>query len=203
MVTASVTTRTSALRSSSTIFDFTHEYQHANPSFRDERLDESGQPKSFYRAVLLNYVTYGVTRPTYTKPFDVIFQRARSEACSDLPDVSTNWLREHLPTSVQIHHVELHHPVLLPRVRLDFRACRVHMPCAGYQEAAGCQSGDSTSDTSQPVQGSTFRVSDREHEAMILVRLKRDDIWESVNCCSANLWRSLGGSWPARECFRR
>jgi hypothetical protein len=42
--------------------------------------------------------------------------------------------------------------------------------------------GDSTSDTSQPVQGSTFRVSDREHEAMILVRFKRDEIRESVKC---------------------
>jgi len=40
--------------------------------------------------------------------------------------------------------------------------------------------GDSTNGTSQPVQGSTFRVSDREHEAMILVRFKRDDIRESV-----------------------
>jgi hypothetical protein len=29
-------------------FDFTHDYQHANLSFRDARLDESGQPKPFF-----------------------------------------------------------------------------------------------------------------------------------------------------------
>jgi hypothetical protein len=29
--------------------DFTHDYQNANPSFRDPRLDESGLPKTFFR----------------------------------------------------------------------------------------------------------------------------------------------------------
>jgi dolichyl-phosphate-mannose-protein mannosyltransferase len=43
-------------------FDFTHDYQHANLSFRDARLDESGQPKPFFRTPtgrLDNHFTVG------------------------------------------------------------------------------------------------------------------------------------------------
>jgi hypothetical protein len=42
--------------------DFTRDYQHANPSFRDHRLDESGQPKSLFRTStghLENHFTVG------------------------------------------------------------------------------------------------------------------------------------------------
>src|SRR5215472_13822660 len=43
-------------------FDFPQDYQHANPSFRDHRLDESGQPKYLYRTRtghLVNHFTVG------------------------------------------------------------------------------------------------------------------------------------------------
>jgi hypothetical protein len=43
-------------------FDFTHDYQHANLSFRDVRLDENGQPKSVFRTAtghLENHFTVG------------------------------------------------------------------------------------------------------------------------------------------------
>ena len=42
--------------------DFTHDYQHANSSFRDPRVDESGQPKPFFRTPtghLENHFTVG------------------------------------------------------------------------------------------------------------------------------------------------
>ncbi|HWO31952.1 MAG TPA: hypothetical protein VNO32_24415, partial [Candidatus Acidoferrum sp.] len=42
--------------------DFTHDYQSANESFRGERLDESGQPKTGYRTItghLDNHFTVG------------------------------------------------------------------------------------------------------------------------------------------------
>jgi hypothetical protein len=41
--------------------------------------------------------------------------------------------------------------------------------------------GNSPNGASEPAEGPTFRVSDRELEAMILLHFKRDDVRKSVN----------------------